>query len=178
MLRLTLDTYCVIVAAQNRNHRAEVDRLVDLARAGHVELWLTSAFTYDQATAPADKYAVNRKWLAERPCIGTVPGPFRLDLSPLNGQDVLGDDATANADERIKAILLPEPLATGQVAAGSRMHDVHHLTAHLMAGNAAFVTNDNNMLKKREALRDEVGITVLNPAEAVILASGPSNGSE
>ncbi|MEV0800568.1 hypothetical protein AB0I34_22950 [Kribbella sp. NPDC050281] len=121
---------------------------------------------------------MNLQWLADRPCIGAVPGPFRLDLSPLGGQDVLGDAATADADEKIKAILLPEPLAKGQVAAGRRMHDVHHLTAHLMAGNDAFVTNDKNMLKNREALRDEVSIQVLDPVEAVVLASGPSASSE
>jgi hypothetical protein len=49
MLRLTLDTASVIDAAQGGGHSAEIDQLVNLARAGGVSLWLTSAFDADQA---------------------------------------------------------------------------------------------------------------------------------
>ena len=170
ILRFTLDTSCVIAAAQDQGYRDEVDKLVDLAKAGRVELWLTSAFTYDQSTARDDRRRTNLQWLSDRPLIGSVPGPFRLDLSPLGGSDVFASDEMGEADEKIKAILLPgEPLP-----AGSRMiHDVHHLTAHLMAGHDAFITNDRDMLKpgKRELLRSQVGITVLDPAEAVARAT-------
>jgi hypothetical protein len=170
MLQFTLDTFCVIAAAQDQGYRDKVDQLVDLARAGHVELWLTSAFTYDQSTAPNDKRQANLQWLSDRPLIGSVPGPFRFDLSPLDGSDVFVSDEMAEADEKIKTILL----ARGQVAPGSRnIHDVHHLAAHLIAGHDAFITNDSDMLKpgRRELLRSQVGIAVLDPAEAVARAT-------
>ncbi|GAA1548405.1 hypothetical protein GCM10009804_00950 [Kribbella hippodromi] len=178
MLRLTLDTYCVIVAAQDLTHRAEIDQLVDLAQAGKIELWLTTAYAYDQSTAPADKHAVNLAWLAERPCIGTLPGPFRIGLSPIGGHDVISPDSMKSADEKIRAIVLPELLAAGKMPAGRRMHDVQHLSAHHMAGNDAFVTNDHDMLTKQAALQSEVGITVLNPAAAVTLATGQGSAHD
>ena len=51
------------------------------------------------------------------------------------------------------------------------MIDVHHLTAHQLAGHDLFVTSDNMVKQgKRERLRAEVGIIVATPAEAVTMA--------
>jgi hypothetical protein len=55
-MRLTLDTSCVIDAAQAQPRGPQVDDLVDLARHGRVGLWITEAFTVDQETAPADRH--------------------------------------------------------------------------------------------------------------------------
>ena len=54
------------------------------------------------------------------------------------------------------------------------MIDVHHLTAHVMAGHDVFVTRDKHMIKEntREQLRSELGIVVMTPPEAVALALG------
>ena len=76
MLRLTLDTNCVIAAAQDDGRRQLIDQLVELVQAGSVALWLTSAFVYDQTTVSAEARAANFGWLAGRPCIGEIPGPF------------------------------------------------------------------------------------------------------
>jgi hypothetical protein len=172
MLRLTLDTVCVIDAAQGGGHRAEIDQIVNLARAGRVGLWLTSAFDADQARASDENYQANMQWLSERPLIRQVPGPFRLDLSTLGGPDVLASDEFAQADEKIKSILRPS-YKFGDAFPSRKVNDVHHLTAHLMAGLDAFVTRDeDDMIKRRQALRNDVGITVVTPAEAVALAMG------
>jgi hypothetical protein len=108
MLRLTLDTNCVIHAAQGGDHQEQIDELVSLAQGGRVGLWLTSAFHEDQSRASGDRYRINLQWLSQRPHIGQVPGPFRLDYSTLGARDVLVADADAVADEEIKRILLPE----------------------------------------------------------------------
>lgn len=172
MLRLTLDTVCVSAAAQGGGHRAEIDQIVNLARAGRVGLWLTSAFDADQARASDENYQANMQWLSERPLIRQVPGPFRLDLSTLGGPDVLASDEFAQADEKIKSILRPS-YKFGDAFPSRKVNDVHHLTAHLMAGLDAFVTRDeDDMIKRRQALRNDVGITVVTPAEAVALAMG------
>ncbi|WP_405056825.1 hypothetical protein OG474_29295 [Kribbella sp. NBC_01505] len=167
MVRLTLDTSCVIAAAQDEHRRQCIDRLLQLAQDGIVELWLTTAFSYDQTTAPAEARAANLAWLEDRPTIGEVPGPFRLNLSPLGGRDVLVVRAMGDIDEKIKRILLAKGLATGHKDPGRRIHDVHHLSAHWMAGHDAFVTDDQCVLKNREALRLQVGIQVVDPEEAV-----------
>jgi hypothetical protein len=49
-MRLTLDTSCVIDAAQAQPRGPQVDELVDLARHARVGLWITEAFTVDQET--------------------------------------------------------------------------------------------------------------------------------
>ncbi len=48
---------------------------------------------------------------------------------------------------------------------------MQHLTAHVMSGHDAFVTSDeDDMLRKRDRLREVTGIVVLDPDEAVRLA--------
>jgi hypothetical protein len=74
VLRLTLDTSCVIHGAQAQFHRAQIDELVELARDGRVGLWLTTAFANDQDRAPADKHQRNRCELEQRAAF-LVEGP-------------------------------------------------------------------------------------------------------
>jgi len=167
MLKLTLDTNCVIAAARGEPNAIHVDQLAELARAGRITISVTSGFKVDQRTARPDFQQVNLAYLATVPVI-RVPGPFRLDMSFLDDDDVLVDDQTADLDKRIATIVL------GGVAmvASKKMNDVHHLTAHCMAGNNVFVTSDgDDMVKKRDKLRAEVGIVVKTPAEAVALAT-------
>jgi hypothetical protein len=172
MLRFTLDTVCVIDAAQGGVHQAEVDQLVNFAQNGSVGLWLTSAFAADQSRASDEHYRTNLQWLSERPLIRQAPGPFRLDLSALASPDELVSDEIAKADEKIKSILRPSYRAEGGYP-DRKINDVHHLTAHLMAGHVAFITRDgDDMIRRREALRRDVGIAVVTPEEAVALAIG------
>jgi hypothetical protein len=137
-----------------------------------VSLWLTSAFDADQARASDENYQTNLQWLSERPLIQQVPGPFRFDLSTRDRSDVLVSDEIADADEKIKSILRPSYKA-GDAFPGRKINDIHHLTAHLMAGHDAFVTRDGgDMVKRRQVLLNDVGIMVVTPAKAVALAMG------
>jgi hypothetical protein len=170
MLRLTLDTSAVIHGAQAQRYAPEVDQLVDLGQQGRVGLWITSAFAVDQETASADKRRLNRQWLSRQPLIGSIPGPFRLDYSPLGGPDVLADDQHKAADAALRDILLP-----GGAAAVDRrkVSDVQHLAAHLLAGHDLFVTSDHRDILRRQAeIRARTGIVVVDPVEAVQLAHG------
>jgi hypothetical protein len=180
MLRFTLDTSSVIHAAQAQRYGPQIDELVDLARDGQVGLWITEAFTVDQERAPADKHQRNLAWLSARPTIGRIPGPFRFGYSKWGGPDVFTDADNGTADTALRELLLPARLQPGRqdehdpvlMARNRRkITDVHHLTAHRMAGHDAFVTSDHDdMLRKREAIRRRTGIVVVDPAEAVQLA--------
>jgi hypothetical protein len=182
-MHLTLDTACVIHAVQQQAYGREVDELVDLARAGKVDLSLTSAFPADQSRASAEHQRDNQQWLSQRPVIGRVPGPFRLDYSTLDGPDVLvNDDQLAVATE-IEEILLPPELRPGRVQDGDslfmdkwqrRINDSQHLTAHFMAGHDAFVTSDDGILKKRDYLRVRASVVVLTPPEVVAMVRAAS----
>ena len=86
----------------------------------------------------------------------------------------------AAADAALRELLLPERFQPGHLdeadpaarAANRRkVTDVQHLTAHRMAGHDAFVTSDHDdLLRKRDAIRDRTGIVVVDPLEAVQLA--------
>jgi hypothetical protein len=181
MFRLTLDTCCVITGAGGSgNQRHELDRLVDLTRAGRVQLWITTAFGQDQAKATTEMRQANIDWLASAPVLGPIPGPFRLSYSTFDGPDVFVTEDHSRADELIRKIVLPgdyhlrapdqDPASEAAARWRKRLHDVQHLSAHLMAGHDAFVTDDtDDMMSKKEALASQVGITVIDPAGAVAL---------
>jgi hypothetical protein len=169
MVTFTLDTNSVIAAANKEPDGPSVDRLVELARAGMIAIARTSGFEADQRKASPEQRRDNLDYLSQTPIL-KVPGPLRLgpDYEFFNG-DVFIDDDTQHVDEQISQIVLegkkPED-------AGRRMIDVHHLTAHVMAGHDVFVTRDKHMIKKRtqERLRSDVGIVVMTPPEAVARA--------
>jgi hypothetical protein len=171
MLRFTLDTSSVIHAAQAQPYGPQVDELVDLARQGRVGLWITSAFTVDQETAPPDRHQRNLAWLSDRPLIGRVAGPCRRGYSRRGGPDLRTDAATSATDAALRELLLP---GRATVAGRRKLSDVQHLTAHLMAGHDAFVTSDHDdLLRHRQAIRRLTGIVVVDPLEAVQLAHQP-----
>jgi hypothetical protein len=180
MLRLTLDTNCVIHGAQAQPYGPQIDELVDLAQSGRVVLSTTEAFAVDQETAPADKHRRNLEWLSERTVIARVPGPCRVGYSKRGGPDVAVGDDHAAVNAALTEILLAARYQTGNLKEDDealmarwrqKVTDVQHLTAHLMARHDAFVTSDqDDMLDKREAIRQRTGIVVVDPAEALAMA--------
>jgi hypothetical protein len=177
MMRFTLDTTCVIHAAQGQRYGPQIDELVDLARSNRVGLWITTAFTVDQETASPENLRCNLEWLSQRPVIGLVRGPFRLDYSRL-GVDQLVNNEQQAVDEIIREIMLPkadkaknlqDDDETARAKRRRKVSDTQHLAAHFLAGHDAFVTDDRDMLSKnkRKALRERAGIVVIDPVEAV-----------
>jgi hypothetical protein len=179
VLRLTLDTSSVIHGAQGQRYGPQIDELVELAHDGRVGLWITTAFGNDQERAPPDKQQRNREWLSQRPLIGTVRGAFRLDYSRLGIDTVLVSEEQKAIALMIDEILLPQAYQVGNLDAADealmarwrrKANDVQHLVAHLIAGHNAFVTSDDDMLKKRVEIRARTGIVVVDPVEAVEIA--------
>ncbi|GAA3242327.1 hypothetical protein [Nonomuraea helvata] len=176
--KITLDSNCIIDAVQRQGAWQHVERLVELARGGHVQLWITDAFDAEQIRARDEHREANLRWLADRPLIGRTVPVMRLDYpTAILGVAVLASDEGADADRTIQDIILPQELRPGHVDPGDtkatkrqakRIHDVHHLSAHWTAEHDFFVTRDeDDMLKKREELKRRVGIVVLTPAEVL-----------
>jgi hypothetical protein len=177
VLRLTLDTSCIIHAVQSQEYGPSVDQLVVFSRGGRVGLWLTSAFRADQSLARSDRLTANLEWLSKRPAIGWVPGPFRVGYSGLGNDDVLADNVLADADREIQDIILPARYRQGHTPQSAKwrrkINDIQHLTAHRLAGHDAFVTTDlHDILRRREKLRDRVGIVAIDPEEASAMVMG------
>ncbi len=177
-MKLTLDTSCVIHGSQDQAFARPVNELVDLARAGLIGIWLTSAFDDDQRRASAENRRTNFDWIRARPVLREVPGPFRPDYSFLDGKDILLDDESAQIAGVIERIVLPPKLHPGALDVNNptqmtrwrkRVTDVQHLIAHAMAGHDLFVTTDSaDILSKRERLLAEAAIEVADPGDALL----------
>lgn len=173
----TLDTSCVLHAVEQQEQAAAVERLADAARAGRVTLWLTAAFNADMTRASSEQLQANLTWLAGQPILQTVPGPFRLDYSDLDGRDVLVSDEQALVIGAVEDIVLSSVYRVGRLRADDqevmarwsrKINDVQHLAAHHMAGHDAFVTSDHkDIVNKREELWERARIRVYTPGEAV-----------
>jgi hypothetical protein len=179
VLRLTLDTTCVIHAVAGQSYAADVEELAGLCRQGRAEMWLTTAFDDDQESAGDVRRAANLRWISQRPVMGQIAQPFRLDYRPLDcPRSVLVDEQTRDACQAIEEILLPPSLRVGALDAGDgqlmarwrkRIRDVQHLASHFFAGHDVFVTSDDDdMIKRRDELRRRTGMVIETPAEAVL----------
>jgi hypothetical protein len=147
---MTLDTNCVIDAAQGDARASDVERLVDLAVAGQVILFLTSAFELDQERASVRNRETNWAWLSnqpvidDQPVIARAPQPWRFNFSKLDdpGHGLLGDEA-APVVTRLEEILLTPAWRPGEFDADDpalqrefrrRVADCQHLAGHVMSG--------------------------------------------
>ncbi len=176
-LRLTLDTACVIHAVSGQRYATDVEELASLGGQGRAELWLTTVFHEDQETAGDERRAANLRWISERPVMGQIPQPLRLDFS-VPGRSMLIDDRTQDACRVIEEILLPPDLRAGALDPSNgqlmgrwrkRIKDVQHLASRFYHNHDVFVTSDDDdMLRKRDELRRRTGIVIDSPAEAVL----------
>jgi hypothetical protein len=180
---MTLDTSCVIHAAQNGQYVAELAELVSLAKAGRVSLFLTGAFEVDMEKAKDRNKAQNFEWLRGRPVIARVPQPFRFDFSPFDdpGHGFMKGPEEVALLKKLEEIMVPADLRPGrfdpakepalQVKFRRKIADVQHLGGHLMSGNDYFVTTDSDdMLRKKARILAATSIRVIDPTEAVNIA--------
>jgi hypothetical protein len=169
VLTFTLDTSVVIAGVRREPEAVHVDQLIQFERAGKIKIAMTSGFDADQIRASVEQQQRIREYLSHVHNLVQTPGPLRLDFPQfLDSNNVWGSDEAAEWDKQIIDIVLAGRKA--EQVAMKRMHDVHHLTAHRMAGHDIFVTkDDDDMLKagKRDRLRSEVGIEVVTAREAV-----------
>jgi hypothetical protein len=180
-LVITLDTSCVSALAnpQDSNDQDEIpalDALVDLARQDEIVLQLTSAYERDfERYGDDDARSQRLQWLATAPPIQRVGGVFRLDVSVLNGPDVLGGESDVQLDQQLRQILRPSLAHPGEIpgyeddprAAAKLFSDIDHLIAHFPSGAQWFVTLDaKTILKRHDALKG-IGIEVRRPSSAL-----------
>lgn len=94
---------------------------------------------------------------------------FRLDVSALDGPDVIASDEDVARIDRLEAVIFEAGVVkAGGVGALAKAADLDILEAHLRSGADYFVTRDGHFIASRDTLRHEFGITVLTPAEALV----------
>ena len=189
MLRMTLDTGCVIAAVMDEPDRAEyVNELVSQARAGEVELWLATGYDLDQGQPDKPERSANLRWLAQRPISRGLPAPFRLNKSMLGRGDDVGYDDDPALVEQLEDIVYPgrmrvlDEVEPSELRAQlKRRNDIHHLAAHVKAGHDAFVSLDEaHVLSRWEPLDRLCAIIAVHPACAVAIVreGSPSQALE
>jgi len=168
-VRYTLDTSIVSAADRRLSEHdlISIDRLIELGREGTVMLQLAEAYERDFSRHVGDERRQRRlDWLLQSPVVEKrASGAFRLDVSSLDGNDLLADGDVVQLDKALIDLLgvRGEPPAKAY-------SDIDHLIAHYMSGADAFITVDSKtILRHRERLA-ELGIVVLTPAEAVARA--------
>jgi hypothetical protein len=167
-MRYTIDT-SVVIAADKREEEHDlpsIDRLIELGHEGTVDLQLAEAYERDFARFSDHDARLQRlDWLAKSPvATRRASGAFRLDVSELDGNDLLADDV-AHLDKALIDLLgiRGEPSAKAY-------SDIDHLIAHYMSGADAFITVDSKTILCHHEALAELGIVVLTPAEAVVRA--------
>ena len=169
LLTYLLDTGCLIAAqTPGEPHHLAAEGLVRAGMAGDVSLITATSVEYDLEAASPELAQVRRAWLASRPFIRRVPGPFTLDVSRLDWGDVLVSDEQAESLGKLKKILGTPAPAEPDNRWRRRQIDRHHASAALLAQADGLVTTDrDDILRRRDAILTECGLLVLDPEEAI-----------
>jgi hypothetical protein len=159
IIRITIDSNTVLDCYERPDRFPEARELVSL-HPDRVKLQVANRTPNQEAT----------RWASELDILQVERQVnfFRLDMSVLDGPDVLAGEDDVDRHERLKAIVFPEgvEIVPGQPDMG-KLCDIDILDAHIRSGAEYIVTRDQRLLTARDALRAEFGIEVLTPAEAL-----------
>lgn len=153
----TLDTDVVRDMWDDDSRRTSIDRLIGLAREGHIELSVTRHIHQD---VPYGDLAERINGLPELG-IRRLGGVFQLDVSTLDGPDGLGDAGFDDWWRVMESIRKPgDPKLPGST-------DYLHLHAHHIGGRDRFLTWDKAILRMASLLERVFGIRVMTPQQAL-----------
>jgi hypothetical protein len=163
-ISLTIDTNLPQELWLNQAKRDRVEALLELQKAGLVELAVTG-YIHDDITHGELAERVNE--LPELP-IAEVPRLFTLDVSTLDGPDVLADGRIVALIESDDFLDVRERLLrSGRLPKDKEpdRRDWLHLEAHLTSGREIFLTWDRGLLAYAPTLDDRLGMRVMTPEE-------------
>lgn len=150
--RITIDTNCV-----NAKHEDDaLNTLEKWEKEGKLILQRSDTFL-KELKGPPERISKGMSFKQQ-------PSLFTLDVSNLDGDDVLAGPDTQND---LRFILFP----TTQNLNNNQANDIEHLRQHVMTGGHAFITkNTNDFIKngKKEKLWN-LGIWVFEPIELIEL---------
>jgi hypothetical protein len=149
---VTLDTNLLHDYWKDRPRKWAIERLVELAAAGTIDLVVTRYVHDDVPASPL------RDRIAELPKlqIGMTGGLFTLDVSPLGGSDFFGSDAFLKCQSA---------LATWRPSSRKPPdgRDWNHLHAHYAKRRDFFLTWDEPLLELGELLQPGFSLGVTRP---------------
>jgi hypothetical protein len=158
--QVTLDTNLLLEYWKQQDRRMVVERLIELARAGRVNLAVTARIRQDVPVPPLSEQ-LDRLSEIEVLETGAVA---RVGLWVI-GRDILGDEGF----EKISAEIDEELVRRGRRPPDWR--DWDHVHAHCLSGRSVFLTWDDRILEVAPELSQLLGVIVQTP-EAWILDVG------
>ena len=171
VLKITLDTNCIVNILDDESKTAtsvkELGHIFQLCEDGIIDLAVTTRFQSDQSNDNDKDRAIRiANKLSELP-VGTISSSFRLDVSVLNGSDMLGSVEIIAISNELTKILFPSGINRSSATASNKINDVDHLIGHFINNRDIFITDDKGILRKAETIRNLLGITTMNPSELV-----------
>ncbi len=140
--------------------------MLQLLEHEYVDVAIAGVWWRDNIADPIDERRKQLRQAFERyPSAGV--GPFRLDISALDGPDALTSDMDAQLARELELTLWPGGGSRNPKRSRSRLTDVDHLLVHLRSGRDVFVTLDRDVLDKRGQLRKRFGVRVATPSEVL-----------
>lgn len=157
MIKVTLDTNVLIAGTDGeQTEREAFEKLVRLEESGSIQISVTSRIEQDKRKdSDSDRRNRHTELAAQ---FSQTPAPFRLDVSCLDGPDVIVDGEIADELARIFEVTTPN------LESPNTMWDMDHVYAHLTSGGDIFLTYDKGILRRRDPLLT-LGIRVMEPLE-------------
>ena len=154
MLKVTLDTNVII-------DEYLVTQFKQLEKQGLIDIAVSTRVVADKDQDRDE--ARKGKHLKEFESYPKEAAPARWGFSSWNGGDVWAAEEHINLSQQLEEIVF------GKIS-GKRSHnkvaDIDHLHSHYLSGRDIFVTNDKkDIWRKREELKEKLGIVVENPQE-------------
>jgi hypothetical protein len=149
-------------------HHSACRPLIWAAKTGRVTLLWSSPLEYDLETAGAERRARRLTWLHECPFMTRTTAPFVLDVSRLDGGDVLSGDEDTEAMTALHRLLFkPRPEPNSGHSHRRPNLDLHHAYTAVMQRAGLVTLDDDDLWKKRYRIFAQAGLRVLHPDEVV-----------
>jgi hypothetical protein len=158
MLKVTIDSNMVI----NEKTLGLLAQIKQLTEKGLIDIAVTTRVLADKDQDEIKtRKAKHLKEFDYYPKVGTL---VRLNFSRLDSGDFLAGEEHVQVSQQIEKVIFGKIRANDK-RAHNKWADVDHLVGHYFAERDVFVTQENRMWKKRNVLREQLGIVVEKPQE-------------
>lgn len=150
-ITITLDTNVII----DIKHDDDINKLLKLHDEGKITIFKTDVVDTElQNTSSQSKSSAFDEDMGV-----AVIGSSRI------GHAVIGGGDSQNEHDKMRLLLFPE--TKGRPPTENQTRDVMHLVTHKNHSRDIFVTKDNDFLSKKERLKNEYSIIVMNPKDCL-----------
>ena len=167
--KLTLDNNCIINLFDfNAKTPTSVEALSEIIKFGLSNKADIAITTRVETDLENDKNDARRSEMMRKlnmfPVVGTLA---RWGVSKRDGGDIYSGEDIAKLSDEIKKIIFPGGLNKESSSYINKRNDLDHLVGHIINRRDIFITDDGDVLRKRDALKISPGLIVMSPADCL-----------